>query len=71
MFPMFDPSLFQNVFLFNMEGVDYFDASPEEEAIEVGDGEVRRPVAEAEAPAGLQWANDAIRCHANLMASRS
>nr|ACR37210.1 unknown [Zea mays] len=30
------------------------DASPEEEAIEVGDGEVRRPVAEAEAPAGLK-----------------
>jgi len=34
--------------------LDYIDASPEEEAIEVGDGEVRRPVAEPEVLARLQ-----------------
>jgi hypothetical protein len=34
--------------------LDYIDASPEEEAIEVGDGEVRRPVAEPEVPTRLQ-----------------
>jgi len=32
----------------------YIDASPEEEAIEVGDGEVGRPVAEPEESASLQ-----------------
>jgi hypothetical protein len=40
--------------------VDYYiDASPEEEAVEVGDGEVRRAVAEPEAPPRLQMQ---IRC---------
>ena len=50
------PKLKAEAFFFRKkeEHFFYIDASPEEEAIEVGDGEVRRPVAEPEVPARLQ-----------------
>jgi hypothetical protein len=37
--------------------IDYIYAPPEEEAVEVGDGEVRRAVTEPEAPPRLQTQN--------------